>query len=288
MTWDLIKHALFPSGDGSPTITLIYWLVLALFVGLEFFAPQFQASQRGRRWPTNFGLGLINMALIPLVPISALWASVWAQHNGIGLLNLLGSSWWLLAAIITIAIQSFVSYATHLLFHKTPWLWRLHRVHHFDNVVDVSTGLRNHPVELLPSLLINVSVAVAFGLLPWALIAYGTADVLFALYTHANIMLPTTLDRRLRLVLVTPRIHAVHHSAHKPETDSNYGGVFTIWDRLFGTYCDLRADCPETIQFGLAELQDDRTSDLWWQLKSPVCPVAKSIPVLSARSEPSL
>jgi sterol desaturase/sphingolipid hydroxylase (fatty acid hydroxylase superfamily) len=288
MTWDLIKHALFPSGDGSPTITLIYWLVLALFVGLEFFAPQFQASQRGRRWPTNFGLGLINMALIPLVPISALWASVWAQHNGIGLLNLLGSSWWLLAAIITIAIQSFVSYATHLLFHKTPWLWRLHRVHHFDNVVDVSTGLRNHPVELLPSLLINVSVAVAFGLLPWALIAYGTADVLFALYTHANIRLPTSLDRRLRLVLVTPRIHAVHHSAHKPETDSNYGGVFTIWDRLFGTYCDLRADCPETIQFGLAELQDDRTSDLWWQLKSPVCPVAKSIPVLSARSEPSL
>ena len=288
MTWDLIKHALFPSGEGSPTITLVYWLVLALFAGLEFFAPQFQVSHRGHRWPTNFGLGLINLTLLPLAPISALWASGWAQHNGIGLLNLLGGSWWLLAAITTIAIQSFTSYATHVLFHKTPWLWRVHRVHHFDNVVDVSTGLRNHPVELLPTLLINVSVAIVFGLLPWALITYGTADALFALYTHANIRLPTSLDRTLRLGLVTPRIHAVHHSAHRPETDSNYGGVFTIWDRLFGTYCDLRADCPEKMQFGLAELQDQRASDLWWQLKSPVCSITKAMSELSARQESSL
>jgi sterol desaturase/sphingolipid hydroxylase (fatty acid hydroxylase superfamily) len=288
MTWDFIKHALFPSGEGSPTITLVYWLVLALFAGLEFFAPQFQVSHRGHRWPTNFGLGLINLALLPLAPISAFWASEWAQHNGIGLLNLLGSSWWLLAAVTTIAIQSFVSYATHVLFHRAPWLWRVHRVHHFDDVVDVSTGLRNHPVELVPALLINVSVAIVFGLLPWALIAYGTADALFALYSHANIRFPTRVDRALRLVLVTPRIHAVHHSAHKPETDSNYGGVFTVWDRLFGTYCDLRADCPEKMQFGLAELQDKRASDLWWQLKSPVCSVTQSMPVLSARSKSSL
>jgi sterol desaturase/sphingolipid hydroxylase (fatty acid hydroxylase superfamily) len=288
MTWDLIKHALFPSGEGSSTITLVYWLVLALFAGLEFFAPQFQVSHRGHRWPTNFGLGLINLTLLPLAPISALWASEWAQHNGIGLLNLLGGSWWLLAAITTIAIQSFANYATHLLFHKTPWLWRVHRVHHFDNVVDVSTGLRNHPVELLPVVLINASVAIMFGLLPWALITYGTAEALFALYSHANIRFPTSLDRTLRLVLVTPRIHAVHHSAHKPETDSNYGGVFTIWDRLFGTYCDLRADCPEKMQFGLAELRDQRVSDLWWQLKSPAYPVTKSTSGLSARPEASL
>jgi len=288
MTWDLIKHALFPSGEGSSTITLAYWFVLALFAGLEFFAPQFQDSHRDHRWPTNFGLGLINMALLPLAPISAFWVSEWAQRNGIGVLNLLNSSWWLLAAMATIAIQSFTGYAIHLLFHKTPWLWRLHRVHHFDTVVDVSTGLRNHPLELVPTLSINVLVAIVFGFLPWALIAYGTAEAMFALFTHANIKLPTSLDRALRLVLVTPRIHAVHHSAHKPETDSNYGSVFTIWDRLFGTYCDLRADCPEKMQFGLAELQDQRASDLWWQLKSPVCLVTEPMPVLSARSKSSL
>jgi sterol desaturase/sphingolipid hydroxylase (fatty acid hydroxylase superfamily) len=288
MTWDLIKHALFPSGEGSSTITLAYWLVLALFAGLEFFAPQFQDSHRDHRWPTNFGLGLINMALIPLAPVSALWASEWARRNGIGLLNLLDGSWWLLAAIATIAIQSLASYASHRLFHKTPWFWRVHRVHHFDTAVDVSTGLRHHPLELLLMVLIDVPVAIVFGFLPWALIGYGTADAMFALFSHANIRFPTSLDRTLRLVLVTPRIHAVHHSAHKPETDSNYGTVFTIWDRLFGTYCDLRADCPEKLQFGLAELQDQRASDLWWQLKSPLCLLTKSLPVLSARSKSSL
>jgi len=289
MAWDVIKQVLFPSGDGtSSTITLVYWSVLALFAGLEFFAPQFRVSLRGDRWPTNFGLGLINMALIPLAPVSALWASQWAQRNGIGLLNLLNSSWWLVAVIATISIQSAVAYATHVFFHKAPWLWRVHRVHHFDTVVDVSTGLRHHPLEMLLALMIDVPLAVVFGLLPWALISYGTADAMFALYSHANIRFPTSLDRMLRLVLVTPRIHAVHHSAHKPETDSNYGTVFTIWDRIFGTYCDLRADCPEKMQFGLAELQDQRASNLWWQLKSPVCLVTKPILVLSARSKSSL
>jgi sterol desaturase/sphingolipid hydroxylase (fatty acid hydroxylase superfamily) len=288
MTWDLIKQAVFPSGEGSFTITLVYWFVLALFAGLEFFAPQFQNSNRGYRWPTNFGLGLINMALIPLAPISALWASEWAQHYGTGVLNLLDGSWWLLAVIATIAIQSFTGYASHLLFHKTPWFWRVHRVHHFDTAVDVSTGLRHHPLEFLLALFIDVPVAIIFGLLPWALIVYGTVEAMFALFTHANIRLPTSMDRMLRLFLVTPRIHAVHHSAHKPETDSNYGTVFTIWDRLFGTYCDLRADCPEKMQFGLAELQDQRASDLWWQLKSPACLVTKPMPVLSARSKSSL
>jgi sterol desaturase/sphingolipid hydroxylase (fatty acid hydroxylase superfamily) len=288
MTWDLIKQILFPSGEGSSTITFVYWFVLATFAGLEFFAPQFEEAHRDDRWPTNFGLGLINMALLPLAPVSALWASQWAQRNGIGLLNLLDGSWWLLAVIATIAIISFADYAIHLLSHKTPWLWRLHRVHHFDTTVDVSTGLRHHPLELLPALLIGVPVAIVFGLLPWALITYGTADAMFALFSHANIKLPTSLDRALRLILVTPRIHAVHHSAHKSETDSNYGNVFTIWDRLFGTYCDLRADCPEAMQFGLAELQDNRAADLWWQLKSPAYLVTKPMPVLSARSKSSL
>jgi sterol desaturase/sphingolipid hydroxylase (fatty acid hydroxylase superfamily) len=287
MTWDLIKQALFP-GQESSTITLVYWFVLATFVGLEFFVPKFQDSARSHRWPTNFGLGLINMALIPLSPISVLWASEWAQRNGIGVLNLMDGSWWFVAAIATIAIQSFANYATHFLFHKAPWLWRVHRVHHFDTAVDVSTGLRHHPLEFVLVFLIYGIVAIVFGLLPWALIVYGTAEAMFALFTHANIRLPTSMDRMLRLFLVTPRIHAVHHSAHNPETDSNYGSVFTIWDRLFGTYCDLRADCPEEMQFGLAELQDQRASDLWWQLKSPACLVTKPMPVLSARSKSSL
>ena len=269
MTWDVIKEALFPTSEGSVTLALAYWSVLAGFVGLELFAPQFRVQQRAQRWPANFGLGLINMTLVPLAPISGLIAAEWARRNGIGVLNWLNKSWWFFAAIATIAIQSFVAYATHLLFHKSSWLWRIHRVHHFDTVLDVSTGLRHHPIELVLMLLITSLVAIAFGLMPLALIIYGTADAMFALFSHANIKLPNKLDHALRVVLVTPRIHAVHHSAYQPETDSNYGTVFTIWDKLFGTYSDARADCPEVIQFGQTELQDTRAADLWWQLKSP-------------------
>jgi sterol desaturase/sphingolipid hydroxylase (fatty acid hydroxylase superfamily) len=288
MSWDLIKDLLLPPVGGSTTITIVYWSLLALFAGLEFVVPQLGDSHRGERWPANFSLGFLNLTLIPLIPISVLWAASWAQHNKIGLLNMWGDGWWLPALVATIGVQSFVDYASHVLFHKAPLLWRAHRVHHFDTAVDVSTGLRHHPLEFLVMLSISIPVAIVFGLLPLALIIYGTADAMFALFTHANFKLPTRLDRALRFTLVTPRIHAVHHSAHRPETDSNYGNVFTVWDRLCGTYCDLRADCPEQMQFGLTELQDERASHFWWQLKSPIYPIADPKPEPAARSEPSL
>jgi len=268
MAWDVIKRFLFPDSEGSLTIAFIYWCVLAALVGLEFFAPQLAKQHRAQRWPANFGLGLINMALVPLAPISGFLAAGWAQRNGIGVLNWL-EMWWGFAAGATIAIQSFAGYLTHRLFHISPWLWRFHRVHHYDTAVDVSTGLRHHPLEVALTLLIDSSVAVAFGLLPLALMIYTITDLMFALFSHANIRLPSQLDHVLRAAFVTPRIHAVHHSAYQPETDSNFGTVVTLWDRLFATYSDERADRPESIQFGLTELQDERAEDLWWQLKSP-------------------
>ena len=268
MTWDVIKQALFPGGEGSATLTVVYWSILAVFVGLEFFAPQFGKQRRAQRWPANFGLGLINMTLVPLAPISGFVAAEWAKRNGVGVLNWL-EAWWPFAAIATVAIQSFAAYLTHRLFHSYPWLWRVHRVHHFDTAVDVSTGLRHHPLELVLTLLIDSLVAILFGLLPLALMFYGITELMFALFSHADVKLPGKIDRTLRVFFVTPRIHAIHHSAYQPETDSNYGTVLTIWDRLFGTYSDFRANCPELIQFGLLELQDDRADDLWWQLKSP-------------------
>jgi sterol desaturase/sphingolipid hydroxylase (fatty acid hydroxylase superfamily) len=146
----------------------------------------------------------------------------------------------------------------------------------------VSTGLRHHPLEIVLTLLIDSLVAIIFGLLPLALMIYSITELMFALVSHANIRLPTKIDQTLRVFLVTPRIHAIHHSAYRPETDSNYGTVLTIWDRLFGTYSDCRADRPELIQFGLMELQDNRADDLWWQLKSPAidpCAGSISLPV---------
>ncbi len=269
MVGESIKATLWPEMGGSFWLAIGYWSVLVLLAGLEFVVPQIQDMRREHRWPTNFGLGFINLSLAPLSPVSALWAAQWAQSHHVGLLNFLDSTWWPLAAVATIMILSLVGYVVHLVMHKTPWLWRVHRVHHLDTAMDVSTGLRHHPLELVLTLLTDVGAALVFGLMPLALVAYGTADGLFSFFTHANIRLPARLERILRLALVTPRVHALHHSSHQPETDSNYGNVFTIWDRMFGTYGDRRADHPETIQYGLAEIRDTRAGDLWWQLKSP-------------------
>jgi sterol desaturase/sphingolipid hydroxylase (fatty acid hydroxylase superfamily) len=269
MTWDVISRALFPAGDGGLLLMAGYWSVLAGLVGLEFFIPRHQNQNRVQRWQANFGLGFINMALVPLAPISGFLAALWAQRNGIGALNLLDSSWWPIALIATIAIQSFNGYLTHVLFHKASWLWRIHRVHHFDTVLDVSTGLRHHPIELILTLIIDSLVAIAFGLMPLGLFIYGTTDAIFALLSHANVRFPSKADRLLRSLFVTPPVHAVHHSVIPSETDSNYGTVLTIWDRLFRTYCETPANAPETIKFGISELQDSRANDFWWQLKSP-------------------
>src|SRR6476620_12229915 len=136
MTWDVIWEALFPAGNGGLLRTALYWSVVAGLVGLEFFIPRHQNQNRAQRWQANFGLGFINMALVPLAPISGFLAAVWAQKNGVGALNTLDISWWPVALVATIAIQSFTGYLTHVLYHKVPWLWRIHRVHHFDTVLD--------------------------------------------------------------------------------------------------------------------------------------------------------
>src|SRR5262245_90760 len=110
MTWDVIKQALFPGG--SVTLTVAYWSILAAFVGLEFFVPQLEKQRRAQRWPANFGLGLINMTLVPLAPISGFLAAEWSARNGVGALNWLKAAW-PYAAVATIAIQSFAAYVTH-------------------------------------------------------------------------------------------------------------------------------------------------------------------------------
>src|SRR6476659_8977595 len=119
MTWDVIQRTLFPAGGGG-LLAIVYWFVLAGLVGLEFFVPRNQNQNRSQRWPANFGLGCINMVLVPLAPISGFFVVEWARRNGVVALNVLGASW-PTALIGTIVIQSFASYLTHVLFHKSTW-----------------------------------------------------------------------------------------------------------------------------------------------------------------------
>jgi sterol desaturase/sphingolipid hydroxylase (fatty acid hydroxylase superfamily) len=252
-----------------------YWGLLALFAGLETSIPAFQQPpQREKRWPVNFGLGIVNIILAPLAPVSAVWGAQWAQSHGFGLLHVMGGPLWV-ALIATFAVRDFAGYLFHVLMHKVALFWRMHRVHHFDTHLDVSTSLRSHPVEFAALLFTMVPLAIAFGLDPWALAAYEIVLSMVNIYSHANLRLPQPLDRALRFLLVTPNMHCLHHSSFQTETDSNYGQVFSLWDRLFGTYSTAPQAGYDAMQIGLAEIRDERASDLWWQIKSPALTIER-------------
>jgi sterol desaturase/sphingolipid hydroxylase (fatty acid hydroxylase superfamily) len=257
-----------------------FWGGLAILGALEVMVPAFQrAPERLHRWPTNFSLGVINSIVMPLAPVSAVWGADWAYTHGIGFLNQIAHPWWI-AVAVTLAVRSLAGYLVHVLMHKVPLLWRLHRVHHLDTHLDISTSLRSHPAEYVVNLVIIVPAAIVFGMTPWVLIIYELTDTMVSVFSHANLRMPQGLDRWLRWVLVTPNMHSLHHSSYQPETDSNYGTVFTFWDRLFRTYRHAPARSYDELQIGLTEIRDQRAWDLWWQLKSP----ALSIPPASAAS----
>jgi sterol desaturase/sphingolipid hydroxylase (fatty acid hydroxylase superfamily) len=247
----------------------VFWGSLAILGALEVLIPAFQRSpDRLERWPTNIILGVVTITIVPLAPVSALWGAYWAYTHGIGLLNQVDHPWWI-AVVVTLAVRSLSGYVDHVVMHKVPFLWRLHRVHHLDTHLDVSTSLRSHPAELATNIVTMVPAAIAFGLAPWVLLVYELVDSIVGALSHANLRIPEFLDRPLRWVMVTPNMHCLHHSSYQPETDSNYGTVFTIWDRLFGTYRAAPINGYDGLQIGLSEIRDQRTSDLWWQLKSP-------------------
>jgi sterol desaturase/sphingolipid hydroxylase (fatty acid hydroxylase superfamily) len=265
-----LRNLLLPGLDvGTLWPTAIFWLTLVLLAGLEIMLPLHPDSRRDRRWPANLGLGLINLGLLPLVPVSSVVAAEWARANHIGLFNEFSLPWGVVA-LATVIVRSGAGYALHVLLHRVGPLWRIHRVHHFDTGIDVSTGFRTHPLEFVLAIGLGVLIAVSFGLSPITLIVYETADAAFAFVTHANLRLSPRLDRILRHVIVTPTVHLVHHSPRREETDSNYGNLLTIWDRLFGTYREPELLGHDLCEFGLGEVRDDRAHDLWWQLKSPL------------------
>jgi sterol desaturase/sphingolipid hydroxylase (fatty acid hydroxylase superfamily) len=253
---------------GDPLQYALYFGLLAALGAVEAFAPRRDGpAGRGRRWPSNFGLTALNVVVLGALPVSGLAVAVVAQQQGWGLLQRYPLP---LVATLGVALlaRSLVSYAVHVAMHKMPVLWRVHRVHHTDVFLDVSTTVRFHPLEFLIQLGPTALVILGLGLPPWTIMLYELVDTATNLFIHANARVPARLDAWLRLLLVTPDMHRVHHSAHSPETDSNYGAVVPWWDRLFGTYRTAIGD-PRDTRLGLEECQDRRASSLGWLLALP-------------------
>jgi sterol desaturase/sphingolipid hydroxylase (fatty acid hydroxylase superfamily) len=169
----------------------------------------------------------------------------------------------------TILLRNLATWLVHRVSHAVPLFWRAHRVHHGDVRLDLSTGFRNHPLELAYVVPWLAGVTIALGLDPATLAAYEAVAIGFSLWTHANLRLPAALDARLRLVLVTPAMHHVHHSSRRAETDSNYGDVFSFWDRLFGTYRGLSEEELRAVRFGLGDAFDPHAASFVRQLGGP-------------------
>jgi sterol desaturase/sphingolipid hydroxylase (fatty acid hydroxylase superfamily) len=165
------------------------------------------------------------------------------------------------AVVASILILDLAIYLQHVMFHAVPGLWRLHRMHHADLDFDATTGLRFHPVEIVLSMAIKLTVVGAIGAPPVAVLAFEVILNATALFNHGNIRLPPAVDRVVRLVLVTPDMHRVHHSSDPRETNSNYGFSVPWWDRLLGTYVAQPAKGHENMEIGIEQFRTER--DLW-------------------------
>ncbi len=191
---------------------------------------------RKPRWASNLGILLVDVVAVRiLIPTAAVGAALFAAGRGWGLLHLAGLRL-SLAALIGFLVLDLVIYAQHVLFHKVPVLWRLHRMHHADLDIDVTTGGRFHPFEILISMLIKIATVIVFGIPVVAVLLFEVVLNATSMFNHANVAMPPALDRILRLVVVTPDMHRVHHSVLRRETDSNFGFNLPWWDWLFGTY----------------------------------------------------
>lgn len=264
--------------DNTAVIRLSVFLgVFVLMAVLEALLPAREAVlSRKTRWLGNLSMVVMG-ALVSriLLPATLVGVSLWAQQKGIGVFNVLldavpadasssnqllnsgeplnnSSTYLVHIAIVTLSVLllDMLIYWQHRLFHTVPMLWRFHKMHHADSHVDTTTGLRFHPVEIAMSLGIKAAAVVMLGVPAIAIVIFEVALNGFALFNHANIRLPQKWDDRIGLVLITQRLHRIHHSQAKNESNSNYGFSVSWWDRLFNSFTPRAAFSDETLPIG--------------------------------------
>ena len=264
----------------EPLIRLTAFFAIFTAVAIwEFLSPRRRLStSKARRWVSNIGITLLGTALVRgLFPVLAVTFA--ANETTLGILNQ-ASLPFVLKVIIGILALDLVIYGQHILFHSVPLLWRLHMMHHADLDIDVTTGLRFHPVEVALSMGIKIAAVVVIGPPPLAVIFFEILLNGTSMFNHGNISMPNALDRMLRLIVVTPDMHRVHHSVIIKETNSNFGFNFPLWDRLFGTYRAQPAAGHEGMTIGLSQFRDQQRLTLHWLLLLPFIGKPGAYPLL--------
>jgi sterol desaturase/sphingolipid hydroxylase (fatty acid hydroxylase superfamily) len=234
--------------------------VFVLLAAAETLFPRRdRAVIRRWRWPTNIALVVLNTVVLrAALPVTAVGMAVIAEQRGWGLLHAVGALPTVLTIAIAVFLLDFSIYLQHVLFHAVPLLWRLHRMHHADLDVDVTTGSRFHLGEILLSMLFKLASVGALGASPLAVLLFEVLANVGSMFNHANLRLVPGLDRALRLLIVTPDMHRVHHSAWAVETNTNFGFTFPWWDHLCGTYRAQPAAGHEAMTVGLTCFRDPK------------------------------
>ncbi|MBI1778355.1 MAG: sterol desaturase family protein [Proteobacteria bacterium] len=231
--------------------------MLAAMAAWEVLAPRRQrVVSRWVRWPSNFGIVVLNTVLIrALFPVAAVGLAALGEERGWGLLNNLALPDWAKIVLATVLLD-LTTYLQHVMFHAVPALWRLHRMHHADLDFDVTTGARFHPIEILLSMGLKLAVVAALGVPAVGVLIFEVALTATALFNHGNVRLPQRADRVLRWIVVTPDMHRVHHSTVPNETNSNFGFNLPWWDWLLGTYLAQPIAGHEAMTIGLDSFRD--------------------------------
>ncbi len=244
-------------------LRLGFFLGILLLLGIaEALLPRRQRLlTRLQRWTSNLGIVVINTVLLRLLfPAAAVGMALFAQSAGWGVFNTFELPFWI-AVLVSVLVLDFMIWLQHVMVHAVPALWRLHRVHHADLDFDVTTGLRFHPLEIILSMGIKFAVIAVLGPPVLAVILFEILLNATSMFNHSNLRLPLGLDRVLRLFVVTPDMHRVHHSVADDETNSNFGFNLPWWDRLFGTYKAQPREGHEGMTIGIDTFRDPRQCD---------------------------
>ena len=269
--------------NNEPIIRMsAFFGIFGLMALLEIWLPRRARSKidgkpvKAWRWLSHGGLTIINIVTLRLIfPAAAVGTALYAEANGWGLFNVFDAPF-IIAFAVSFLILDFAVWLEHWASHKLPILWRIHKMHHADVDLDVTSALRFHPFEIILSMVWKAAIVIALGAPAFAVLLFEVVLNGMAMFNHSNVKLPLALDRIIRPIFVTPDMHRIHHSVHSIETDSNYGFNFAFWDRIFKTYTAEPKDGQENMTIGLNEHQDRKPVNLLWNLVLPFLKIRKN------------
>lgn len=248
----------------------VFFAVLIIIALWEIFLPRRKrVASKATRWLNNLGLVALNGAMLRFVfPVLAVGIAILAEQRGWGLFYQFRIPS-VAVMFVSVVLLDFLIYVQHLIFHKVSLFWRLHRMHHIDPDLDVTSGARFHPIEIALSMLIKMGFVILLGIPPEAVLIFEILLNASAMFNHGNINLPLSIDSILRWFVVTPDMHRIHHSIFREETDSNFGFFLSWWDRIFGTYTENPKSGQLDMVIGIGQFTEEKYLTLPWLMVVP-------------------